>query len=1078
MAVDAERVAQGERHEAIVAVSDLRGVAESGLGIVTVVQVALHVQHGTGCHRGLIDVVDAQQRRDAEVGVHRAFGIGCDHDDATAGRGDAIGSTGPELHADGAQVVAEHLTEIIAADLADVGGPPSEAGDAAHRVGGGTPAHLHCAPERPIDLQGAIGVDQGHRTLHEIVLIDEAVVGVGDHVDQRISDTDHVVAQRHLVARRDIGDHWLGHVEQRYPLAVSPRGKGTGTVWRPGYAAAVSDNPHRLPRAVVPSRYSLTLEPDLGTASFTGSVTIDVEANQAVDRIVLNAAELAIHSVAVDGVASSFHLDEATERLVIETGLAAGRAEVGITFTGTLNDKLRGWYRSTFRDAAGDEHVIATTQMQTTDCRRAFPCWDEPDLKAVFDITLVVDPRLLAVSNGAEEARSTRADGKQVVRFAETMPMSTYLVAFVVGPLEATDPVDVPLLGGGSIPLRIIHVPGKGHLTAFGLDVGAAALEWYQRYYGIPYPTGKCDMLALPDFAAGAMENLGCITYRENLLLCDTSTSTQAEQQVLADVVTHELAHMWFGDLVTMRWWNGIWLNEAFATFMEIACCDAYRPDWKRWTTFSLERSVAFETDSLASTRTVEFPVEAPAECDGMFDVLTYQKGGALLRMLEQYLGEAEFRRGVGHYLRAHAYANTDTSDLWDAIEAVNPSAPVRRLMDSWIWQPGYPLITARLDGGQLVLDQQRFAYGDSDDPTLFVVPLHLQIDGTERKVLFDAAEMRIDLPSSESVVVVNAGGHGFMRVSYDDTLRSRLVGDALISLTIVDRYNLVDDAWNAVVAGRLCAEDFLTFIEGFAGEGELAVWQAIGIGLRGVGRLVDGEAFVVFQRRVRALVAPAFARLGWVPDPSEDELTSKRRGLLLGLLAVLGDDTAAQARCREIEGSPDGVDPELVSAATGVVAAIGDEADYEQFLGRFRAAATPQEQLRYLFSLAEFPTAALIERTCELAMSGEVKTQNAPFLLGRCIANRYHGPAAWEFVRRQWDLTNKRFPNNTIVRMIDPVKLLTRPDVVADVQSFFSEHPIPQAAKTLDQVLERQRVNAALRAREEPRLGAAFPTP
>ena len=286
-----------------------------------------------------------------------------------------------------------------------------------------------------------------------------------------------------------------------------------------------------------------------------------------------------------------------------------------VEFTGTLNDLLRGWYRSTFTDADGTEQVIATTQMQATDCRRAFPCWDEPDFKAVFDVTLVVEPELLAVSNGAELSRVAREDGKHVVRFRETMPMSTYLVAFVVGPLEATEPTSIPKAGGGTIPLRIVHVPGKAHLTAFGLDVGAAALRWYQDYYGIPYPTDKCDMLALPDFAAGAMENLGCITYRENLLLCDPSTATQIEMQTLADVVTHELAHMWFGDLVTMRWWNGIWLNEAFATFMEVACCDAYRPDWKRWATFSLERSVAFETDSLASTRPVEFPVHAPDRC-------------------------------------------------------------------------------------------------------------------------------------------------------------------------------------------------------------------------------------------------------------------------------------------------------------------------------------------------------------------------------------------------------------------------------------------------------------------------------
>jgi len=567
---------------------------------------------------------------------------------------------------------------------------------------------------------------------------------------------------------------------------------------------------------VAPHRYTLALEPDLSAATFTGHVIIDAAASADTAQILLNAAELGIVSVRVNGVDAAFRLVEATERLVVDHAVTMGAVVIEITFTGTLNDKLRGWYRSTYHDADGVEHVIATSQMQATDCRRAFPCFDEPDFKAIFDITLIVEPHLLAVSNGPEIDRTEQPNGKTAVRFAETMPMSTYLVAVVVGLLEATEPVMVPRPDGGSIPLRIIHVPGKAHLTAFGLDIGAFALGWYQDYYGIPYPTDKCDMLALPDFAAGAMENLGCITYRENLLLADTSTATQVELQTLADVVAHELAHMWFGDLVTMKWWNGIWLNEAFATFMEIACMAAYRPDWLRWTTFSLERSAAFEVDSLANTRSVEFPVEAPADCDGMFDVLTYQKGGSLLRMLEQYLGEEEFRRGVSHYLSVHEYGNTETSDLWDAIEEANPGTPVRTLMDSWIWQPGYPLVSARIDGSTLVLSQHRFAFGDTDDPTVFVVPVHVRIDGNEHKVLLDSFEARVELPSANAAVVVNSGGHGFMRVAYDATLRSRLVGAELDSLTIIDRYNLVDDAWNEVVAGRLSAFEFLTFVEGF----------------------------------------------------------------------------------------------------------------------------------------------------------------------------------------------------------------------------------------------------------------------
>ncbi|MET0578842.1 MAG: M1 family metallopeptidase, partial [Ilumatobacteraceae bacterium] len=561
-------------------------------------------------------------------------------------------------------------------------------------------------------------------------------------------------------------------------------------------------DPYRLPRTAVPVRYDVELGPDLSAATFEGSVAIAVDVIEPVDELVLNADELEIHEARVDGSDVHWHLEPATERLVVRPvgGLQPGRVSLVISFTGVLNDKLRGFYRSTYRDDAGEERVIATTQMQATDCRRAFPCWDEPEFKAVFGVTLVIDPALLAVSNGPEVEREARPGGTVAVRFADTMVMSSYLVAFVVGPLEATEPVDVD-----GIPLRVVHVPGKGHLAGFGLEVGAFSLRWFQTYYGIPYPSDKVDLLALPDFAAGAMENLGCITFRENLLLVDPAKATVSEQQVVVDVIAHELAHMWFGDLVTMRWWNGIWLNEAFATFMELLASDAFRPEWGRWTLFGLERSAAFETDSLDSTRSVEYEVRSPQDCDGMFDVLTYQKGGALLRMLEQYLGEQRFREGVSHYLRLHQHANTETNDLWDAIEETS-AEPVRRMMDSWIWQPGYPLVDASLDGDELVLGQRRFAFDAAttdSDPTRWLVPVHVRAGGDIHTVLLEGDEARLTLTDPAAPVVVNAGGPGFYRVAYSDELRARISGEVLGSLDTLERYNLVDDAWNEVVAGR-----------------------------------------------------------------------------------------------------------------------------------------------------------------------------------------------------------------------------------------------------------------------------------
>ncbi len=826
-------------------------------------------------------------------------------------------------------------------------------------------------------------------------------------------------------------------------------------------------SPYRLPRTVLPSKYAVSLSPDLDKASFTGSVTISAEATQTVNEIVLNAIELDIHAVEVNGSPVPFSLNEELERLIIDVAVSPGPITLHISFTGTLNDKLRGFYRSTFTDENGAIRTIATTQMQSTDCRRAFPCFDEPDFKATFAIDITCDADLLAVSNGREIRRETQPNGQVRIWFSETMLMSTYLVAFVVGPLEATEPVMV-----GSLPLRVIHVPGKSHLTEFGLRVGAFCIEWFENYYGIPYPSDKCDLLALPDFAAGAMENLGCITFREVLLLVDPATSTQIEQELVAAVVAHELAHMWFGDLVTMRWWNGIWLNEAFATFMEVAATDAFAPQWTMWTSFGLDRSAAFEVDSLHSTRTVEFPVESPADADGMFDVLTYQKGGALLRMLEQYLGPDRFRAGVNHYLKKHSYGNTETGDLWDAIEYVvstdgGENVPVRALMDSWIWQAGYPLVSTRVDGAELVLSQRQFTFDNTPNATLWVIPVHVRVGNEASKVLLNTDELRLPLANSSATVVVNAGGPGFYRVEYSTDLLSRITGTTLATLTTLERYNLVDDAWNAVVAGALTTENFIEFARGFENENDLAVWQVLTKALTGLGRLIPRDNMAPFNTFVSSLVTPAYTRLGESPAPNEDDLVSKLRGLLLSTLAIHGNNTAAQQRCRNILMNHAESDPELVAASTTVVAATGNNNDYEWFVDKFTNAPTPQEKVRMLYALAEFDDVELMKRTCRLAFSGDVKSQDAPFLLARCIANKNHGEIAWAAVQENWTYANDTFPGNTIVRMVSTITTLNTEALETQVNAFFSEHPIPQATKTLEQALERQKVNVALRSRE-----------
>jgi puromycin-sensitive aminopeptidase len=833
----------------------------------------------------------------------------------------------------------------------------------------------------------------------------------------------------------------------------------------------------RLPRSVVPRRYDLVLEPDLDAATFSGSEDVQVEVRERVDTIVLNADELEISAgwlergggrIAIAEVTLDAEAERASVRLQDE--IEPGEWVLHLEFAGRLSERMCGFYRSTYEGADGQRRAVATTQFESTDARRAFPCWDEPDLKAVFGVTLVVREGDLAISNGPEVERRSDGDGRVRVRFADTMPMSTYLAAFVVGPMEATEPVDVD-----GVPLRVVHQPGKGHLAAYGLEVGAFCLRFFTDYYGIPYPDAKVDLVALPDFAQGAMENLGCITFRENLLLVDPDKATQPELAAVADVIAHELAHMWFGDLVTMRWWNGTWLNEAFATFMEILAVDAFRPDWERWTQFLRTRSQAFEVDALHSTRSIEYPVASPDDAAGMFDTLTYTKGAAVLRMLERYLGGERFRDGIRKYLADHRFGNTETHHLWEAIEGAT-GEPVRRIMDGWIWQGGYPMVAAEIEDGRVRLSQRRFLLSGEGETGAWDVPLLVRTGSETRPLLVEPEGVSLPAPA-EGSIVVNAGAHAFARVRYDEELLGRITG-SLGGLTADERTQLVDDAWAAVVAGRSTAAGFCRFADAFRDETELTVWSAL---LQGIGwceRFLDGAPREHLRSWVRALASPALERIGWEPGPDEPDLTHSLRGMLLTALAVLGAEPNAQALAREIEreartGAP--ADPSLAAASVAIVAAGGGPEEYETFLRAKETGPTPQEQLRYLFALPDFRDAVLVDRTVRLALTDEVRPQNAPWLLTRAIANRDHGELAWGFIKANWDEIVARCAPSTVVYVVEGVRYLSTAELVEDAEAFFAEHPIPQSALQLRQILERQRINADLRRRAAPDLQTYF---
>ncbi len=828
----------------------------------------------------------------------------------------------------------------------------------------------------------------------------------------------------------------------------------------------------RLPRDLVPHHYDLTIEPDLDTCTFTGRVVIEAELVGRVSTIVCNAAELTVdrahlHLDDGTGVTCTATIDEERERLHLDPGrpVGPGPVRLEIDYHGTINDRLRGFYRSTFTDDDGAEHVLATTQFQSTDARRAFPCWDEPDRKATFTVTLVVPGDLMAVANTAEVESRALPDGRRLVRFARTMPMSTYLVAFVVGPLEATAPVDVD-----GVPLRVVHRPGRADQTAFALEVGAHALRWFSAYYDIPYPSDKVDLVAVPDFAFGAMENLGCVTFREVLVLVDPRRASRSELQAVTDVIDHELAHMWFGDLVTMRWWEGIWLNEAFATFMETACTDAFRPDWDVWTSFCRARAAAFAVDGLANTRPIEYPVVTPADAEDMFDVLTYDKGASVVRMLERYLGAEPFRDGVRHYLRRHAHANTDTDDLWSDIGEVT-GQPVADLMRGWIHQGGHPLIELVTTPAGPVARQSHFTYDPAAaDERRWMVPLRLVVTGPgapreEIHLLLEGPETSLPV-DVERIVSANADSSGFYRVVPTAAMLDavpRRPGDPS-PLRAGERHALVDDTWALTRAGRLTAADALATAERFTAEDDLTVWQALAALLAGLDRLVDGDARAALQEHIGRLVRPALERVGVEPHPDDDDRTRERRATLVRVLGTLADDPAIIDVCRDLL---DHDDVTLGAAALTVVAHHGDADTFARIRERYRTARDPQTEQRHLRALADFPDPDLVGTILAATLDGEVRSQDGPYLIRRALTNRWTGETAWRFVARHWDRLVARFPSNSIARMLEGIGALDRPALADEVAAFLAAHPVPQGDKQIAQHLETQRIAVDLRRRQ-----------
>lgn len=889
-------------------------------------------------------------------------------------------------------------------------------------------------------------------------------------------------------------------------------------------------DPYRLPRHIVPTRYDIRLEPDLTVKAsenevktFEGDETISLSVLHPSSEIVLNAAaELEIlqdpeieNARGLSRRAFEVITEEDEQwRLKFRDPIPPGTWLLRLRFKGLLTakdgkPKLKGFYRGTYKDTSGVDQGLVSTHFEPTAARQAFPCWDEPSFKAVFALTLVIDPALKAVSN-TPVLDEYLEGGHKLVRFADTIPMSTYLVAFVVGDLQATEPTWID-----GTPLRVWYVPDmpdKHRLAAFGQQIGEFSLRFFEEYYGQPYPEGKLDLLAIPDFAIGAMENLGAITFRQTRLLVDERQATRAELESVADTVSHENAHMWFGDLVTMSWWDGLWLKEAFATFMEALTVDLWKPNWQRWTTFALaERETALAIDGLHSTRPIEFDMaDDPRDIEAMFDVLTYRKGAAVLRMIEQYLGLDVFRAGIRGYLRQHAYGTAGTDDLWIALGKA-ADRDVSEIMNGWIRRPGFPLISVHFDKAnqQLLLSQQRFTYLKEPLPALaggtraarkqdhpWQVPIQLSItaDGetTVRQLLLRDAEKRLELPKDFESVRVNESGHGFYRVNYDPELRESLLHQ-LPDLPAIERLNLAKDMWAATLTQddgrRIPLTEYLDLAIRLAKLGQdseddnnVWVWTILIQSFRVLSRVIDRKYRRNLEAFVCHLVRPAFDRLGWEPQPGESELIPQLRADLLRTLGTLGNYRRAQDSAVEVyeayKSNPAAVDGNIVAAVIEILAHAGDAMRYEKFFNDFKSKeATPQDKERYLYALAAFQQPDLLRETLNKAIKPEViRPQDGPAVVRSLLMSVYGRELAWGFVKDHWEEMGKLYRQGGLSQVCAGVIGLTTPELERDVNQEIRKIRIEGqtlqqylGGKTLEQHLEQLRVLVKFREREGP---------
>jgi puromycin-sensitive aminopeptidase len=853
----------------------------------------------------------------------------------------------------------------------------------------------------------------------------------------------------------------------------------------------MSDRDFRLSKNVTPTRYDLRIEVDLENWRFQASELIDVTVHRPTAEVALHAVDLDIRSAqavaarVTQPATLQFNTEAETVTLRFPMPLPPGPARLEIAFSGVILERLRGFYRSQ-KDGAR----YASTQFEAADARRAFPCFDEPEFKARFALTLVVPPDVTAISNGPQLHTRRLPDARTEIRFQETPPISSYLVAYCVGPFDTTPVATTP----SGVPVRVVLPRGLADKGTYARDAHVRSLSYLEDYTAIPYPYTKVDAIGVPDFEAGAMENPGAITYRLTAIAADPQRSSTHALKGIFYTAAHELTHMWWGDLVTMAWWNDLWLNESFATFVGYKVVANLVPEWGMWRDFVATLARPFALDSLVSTHPISFEVKNAKQAAERFDVITYWKGAGVVRMIEGFLGADAFRTGVRSYLNKYREANATADDFWRELDTAS-GHDVTTIANAWIKEPGHPVVhaTAQHAGADLhvALRQERF-YADPQAASTapshrWPVPLVIKFGGAggvrERRVLLSAAQADLTLPKARWYFP-NGGASGFYRIAMDDASLQALVGVVQDALAPHERLMLADNQWTLLKAGAASIDQFLGLLAGYRTETDRAVVSVLAdqlgwLSLHGVADAVRPpfEAFVADYYREQ------FATLGWVPRPEEPVDERLKRATVIGALGAVARveavRTEAQRRLEQYLSDRASLDPNLASVVVGLAARDGDATLYDRYLEHKRSAATdPEEEQRFLLALAAFEVPELIQRTLDLALSTEVRSQDRTFLLAGLLGRRSSRLAAWEFVQAHWEHLVQLMDPMLLQNLIRGLGQLTFEPVATQVRDFLAPRTTDETRETVAQVTEHLAIDAAVVARLQPALSAALRRP